>query len=147
MSSEIRLYTEGFSFNPEQVASGMDSYAGTDGSTSLRFESRTIKIEIPDEEGGGTYDKKAAMAVLTYGGSTYETEITENPLIYFTADDREIVAVAEGDYDKSNVIFDNLSCSEENSCIPPDERMVLFIRDSEGKCERMPLEKADTKVK
>lgn len=147
MSSEIRLYTEGFSFNPEQVASGMDSYAGTDGSTSLRFESRTIKIEIPDEEGGGTYDKKAAMAVLTYGGSTYETEITENPLIYFTADDREIVAVAEGDYDKSNVIFDNLSCSEENSCIPPDERMVLFIRDSEGKCERMPLEKADKKVK
>lgn len=143
MSSEIRLFSEGFAKNGEPLVSRVFTDDG--GLTSVKFESRTVEEKIPEEDGGGTYDRDVTVAVLKLNGKEYETVLTDFDQVVFRTPDREIMAVPEGDYDLVNGDFPNLACAEEDLCVPATEKVVLFIRDGEGNCERRAL-KAVRKV-
>lgn len=145
MSSEIRLFSEGFAKNGEPLVSKV--FADEGGTTSVRFESRSVEEKIPEEDGGGTYDRDFTVAVLKFNGKEHETVLNDSESIVFRTGDREILAVPEGDYDAVNGDFPNLGCADEDVCVQAAEKLVLFIRDDKGSCERRSLKAVRKAVK
>ncbi|MBQ8708809.1 MAG: hypothetical protein IJ523_12035 [Succinivibrionaceae bacterium] len=144
-NAEIRLFTQGFNHLSDETGKLQGkSYADDNGRASLRFEPRAMNIDTKslapkgtDPESSGHYRVTAAELVLD--GKTLTTLSEELHAILFTDGDTEIRAVLEGDYDSPAVNTDHLVCAGDSSCNQPDSRIVLFVRNKTGICERLVL--------
>ena len=146
-NAEIRLFTQGFNLlSGEAEKMQGKSYADGNGRASIRFEPRAMNFETQsmapkgtDPESDGHY--RVTTAELVLDGKTLTSLSEELNAILFTDGDTEIRAVLEGDYDSARVNQDRLVCAGDSSCNLPDSRVVLFVRNKTGICERLVLAK------
>lgn len=142
-SSEIRLYTEGFSLRDKFWDDFSSVYTSADGAYSFGIEEKMVTFDnkvLPPAEVNGEDSIKKSVAVLRFGGQEYYYVEKFEGSISFKVGDREILALPEGDYD---AIPDNTTgkygCMEGFDCARNTSRVVLFARNSDGICDRIVL--------
>ena len=144
-NAEIRLFTQGFNqISAEAEKMVGKSYADGSSRAALRFEERAMNFDTgvmapkgTDPASEGHY--KVTAAELTLDGKTLVALSEELHAILFADGDTEIRAVLEGDYDSAKLNPDRLACANDSTCNQPDSRVVLFVRNKTGICERLVL--------
>ncbi len=135
-NQEIQNFTQGFAIG-ESGALNNKSYSNKDKSITVKF----IPEKTPAGEASEYNKPITEKAILTYKGQTVTEKFPIDHNLVFTVGEEEILVVPEGDYDKANPDDLNLDCAIEGQCTPGTERVVLIIRDSQGTCQRLPLDK------
>ncbi len=146
-SSEIAYYNNGFEFDTTTYNAGT-VFSSSSNSTTVSFELglscfegekvRPLANPIPED----CYEQ--TVMALNYQGKKYYRNVDKHMQFVFNAGDLEILAVPEGDFDAKteNYRDKHLMCALDFVCQRNAKRMVLFVRNKEGMCERVVLDQA-----